>query len=66
MRLIRCPNGHFYQSEQYASCPYCTAYEQPKPSVQLPQRLAHLGEPTQIGRGATSTVWRICGKQIWR
>lgn len=27
MKLTTCPNGHFYDGEKYASCPYCPAKE---------------------------------------
>ena len=28
-KLIQCPNGHYYNSEQYASCPYCQSESVP-------------------------------------
>ena len=27
MKLVRCENGHFYDSEQYTVCPYCSGMD---------------------------------------
>lgn len=62
MSLIRCPNGHFYQPERHGVCPYCEKASEQNPNGQLPERFAQLGRVTQLGRGATSTVWRIQGE----
>lgn len=49
MNIKRCPQGHFFDGDRYASCPYCPREEEPEP---VRERYPTVG-------------WLVCTQEPW-
>ncbi len=58
MKLMRCENGHTYDAEIYAECPYC---REAGSFPEIPSRFMSLGRPVFLGKGSGGRVYRILG-----
>ncbi len=61
MRIERCENGHFYDAEQFDTCPQCQAKYLLE--GELPDELELFRTEALLGKGRTSNVFRIRPKE---
>lgn len=60
MKIIRCSNGHFYDAEGYAECPFCK-----EKGSDIPARFAALGAVRKTGQGSSGAVYQISGEKTY-
>lgn len=64
MKITKCSNGHFYDAEQSAQCPFCR--EANADAVNgIPARFAALGTVEKTGQGSTGSVYKISGEKTY-
>lgn len=60
MKIIKCSNGHFYDAEGYAECPFCK-----EKGSDIPARFAALGAVRKTGQGSSGAVYQISGEKTY-
>ena len=64
MKITKCGNGHFYDAEGYAECPFCKMADAEKGNG-IPSRFAALGTVQKTGQGSTGFVYKISGEKTY-
>ena len=60
MKLERCPNGHYYDTDKYLYCPYCAGSgKKVQAGPEFPEKYTALGNIRFLAEGSTGAVWSI-------
>lgn len=60
MKIVKCGNGHFYDAEGYAECPFCK-----EKGSEIPARFSALGSVQKTGQGSAGSVYQISGEKTY-